>query len=317
MARIALGTLCVVSGLSGASGEAREPRDIVGGERSPSKDAFPFIVKITTYQAVTCNGVIIHPRWVLTAAHCMVKDDGSPQDIWRIQANVPQLLTGGLVERVPLRMVLHPEWSKEGVVYRNDLALIQVTEPFDQTGPSQITIATDIDENKYAQSGTVATLATGDNLAYEFVEIPLFQSDTCASQIESRAARIVAQNLILTDRIVCTATVGRGGESGDSGSPLLVPAGNEERWLLVGILSQGLTNASDAPVANFYSRISQYDDWIQRVTSVTPGLGVPQTPSAGSIRERLVELIRLHAEQSRSLQHEMQEVLDDLKRLEK
>ncbi len=220
------------------------------------------------------------------------------------------------MERLPLRVVLHPEWRNEGAVYRNDLALIQVTKPFDVTGSSQIVITTDADESKYAQSGTVATLASGDNLVYEFVEIPLFQSDTCAGQIESSAARILAQGLILTDRIVCTATPGRGGEPGDSGGPLLVPIEDGERWLLVGILSQQLTNASDVLVANFYSRISQYADWIQSVTSVTPGLVVSQTPSAATIRERLVELIRVHAAQSRELQRKMQEVLDDLTSLE-
>ncbi len=315
LAGIVVGTLFATIAVGGDLDDPENRRNLVGGKRT-SSDGYPFIAKISPNRGGICQGVVIHPRWVLTAAHCMVKDDGSLQEIWAIQIRGDKLFSGAMEQRVPLRVILHPEWRKEGAVYRNDLALIELTEPFGTAEPDRVILATEAVERQYAQSGTSATAVSypdAGDLVLEKIEIPLFQADTCAGQIQSRAAQLLAQGLIVTERIVCTATVGVGAERGDSGGPLLVPLGNEGHWLSVGVLSQSLTNASGQPIANFYTRVSQYVDWIQTVTSVKPGLVVSANPAATTVIERLDALIQLHADQSREFQQEMQKLRNVLK----
>ena len=78
--------------------------------------------------------------------------------------------------------------------------------------------------------------------------------------------RTVRETQICT---VYSTEVGQSTCEGDSGGPLTVqgPNGNV---VLVGITSYGSDRGCDADVPSVYTRVSEYQDWIQRIMSNNP-----------------------------------------------
>uniref|UniRef100_A0A8I5P002 Peptidase S1 domain-containing protein n=1 Tax=Papio anubis TaxID=9555 RepID=A0A8I5P002_PAPAN len=83
---LALGALLV-----GSSFETQ----IIGG-REVIPHSRPYMASLQRGGSHLCGGVLVHPKWVLTAAHCLVQRCG-----------LIQALTGGTLEHVCLPALLH------------------------------------------------------------------------------------------------------------------------------------------------------------------------------------------------------------------
>jgi len=92
-----------------------------------------------------CSGTLIGPDVVLTAAHCLNENDGSPIKMEKLTVSFalqePDVLSGDHVRKV-IAMQSHPHWNPLGAplnLHQNDIALLRLASPAPKEYvPSQI-----------------------------------------------------------------------------------------------------------------------------------------------------------------------------------
>jgi len=304
----------------GAEVETRDPRAIIGGRDANIRD-YPFMVYIDLPGGF-CSGSVIHPRWVLTAAHCMVDSEG--------RTLRPQYVEHGgygsgldQVQRTRFGRVLpHPEYSYAGAGFENDVALIEVLRPFDAV--QVLEVADSELERLLAYSGASVT-AVGYGLtegkrwpptAIRDAEISLLLPADCRRQLSFEDEDAVAH-----DTTLCAGSGSRGVNSGDSGSPLVIKALSSDSWVQIGVASMRGWRRGQ-PVVSIYHRVSSTHDWIDAYLSSNEPPPVVQEPAPTTIDEDLVNLTRLmmsldaaiiqRRNDIQSLRREMDKALSDL-----
>lgn len=81
-------------------------------------------------------------------------------------------------------------------------------------------------------------------------------------------SEIAAGKSVITSNMFCAISTSSKSCSGDSGGPLIVADSDGVGYLLAGIVSFGEDGCDPASgVAEVYTRVSQYEDWIREVTS--------------------------------------------------
>ncbi|MEJ2680480.1 MAG: trypsin-like serine protease [Gammaproteobacteria bacterium] len=108
---------------------------IVGG--AISQQTYPWMISLQRVLADgtsrhSCGGSLINDQWVLTAAHC-VADGVSPAGL-RVIANVNQLNSANAASLNVKSVHIHEQYSGEPA-FVNDIALLELTEPYDIQAP--------------------------------------------------------------------------------------------------------------------------------------------------------------------------------------
>lgn len=295
-ARLVLGAVvaagCAVPASAEITGEF-----ITSGKAAPD-GAWPWQVRLMgtmgDNQSGFCGGSFITEQWVLTAAHCLVDDEGNPE--------TSVVIGYGSTYQSQLKMVaseavfVHPAYL-EG--YVADVALVKLAEPI--PGAKWIEIATPDREAQLTQPGTTLTvtgwgaiwdfagfeesiflrdgrpivgpralLASGELLSPDQlreVDINLISLDECNESYKAFGEMTGAGEnaYALADTEIC-AGVPEGAKDacyGDSGGPLVAAApDNAQGYLQVGVVSWGIQCGNPA-LPGIYTRVSTFYDWIK------------------------------------------------------
>ncbi|XP_025031185.1 vitamin K-dependent protein C [Python bivittatus] len=231
---------------------------IIGGSPGKKGDS-PWQVMVSNSAGeFKCGGVLIHPTWVLTAAHCVTREQ-------RVKLTFGKYHRRRIdeSERTIIADKLLPHENYSSDTSDNDIAILHLSQPVvvnKYTVP--ICLPTKNLANQQLMAEGTQAIVTGWGSQSEdkrknyssvlkFIEIPVASRNECTHAMWHS----------LTDNMFCAGIQGdiRDSCHGDSGGPMVVKFKNT--WFLVGLVSwgEGCGNPNNFGI---YTKISSYLDWI-------------------------------------------------------
>ena len=287
-------TLVVMLSLACALTHAAPTAQVVGGYYQSIENT-PWQVSIgysgsSSLNNHFCGGAILSDRWLVTAAHCMFDMDGNPEGGSLMVTIGTTKLSEALAANqyrftYQNNVFVYPQYRTSG--FDHDIALIRLSAPMDLTacGENCEAIGLVTANNEWATAyNSAPAWASGWGATQGYVPDEEggapdgFEQSYTDVMKELEMAIVDCEGMpsyYYSNNMICAGAVDMTAEDtcqGDSGGPLSVKNNDGTGFLLAGIVSFG--NGCAAGTPGVYTRVSQYESWINNLMS-----GADQTPA--------------------------------------
>lgn len=215
-----------------------------------------------------CGGSIINEKWILSAAHCEVV---FPSEL---SAGGVDLKDPNRIKLTIKRVIIHPQFENTGWGSKNDIALIELTNPinFEKTKLSAIALATpEFQKNGGVDEGVKALVMgwgyTSYNDNYPHMSDELLAINIPIVGLERANSNESYDGVI--DHTMLAAGYDKGGKDscgGDSGGPLIVHDAQSNQAILAGVVSFG-HGCGLAYKYGIYTNVAVAYNWIMETMS--------------------------------------------------
>ncbi|XP_028261554.1 chymotrypsinogen A-like isoform X2 [Parambassis ranga] len=241
-------------------GRANLNTRIVGGQDAPP-GAWPWQVKLNIGESF-CGGSLINEQWVLTAAHCITRNDLNTTEVL-LGFNNDSDPNPNMMKRTLSDIICHPAY--DSVTFNNDICLLKLSATVEFT--DYILPVCLAAENSTFFNGTPSWVTGfGDTdpggpsaTTLQEVLVPIVGPNECNCDYSGK----------ITENMICAGVTGKDSCQGDSGGPLVTK--KDSIWIQSGVVSFG-AGCGLPQFPGVYARVSQYQEWIKNiVTGPEPG----------------------------------------------
>ncbi|XP_016961382.2 clotting factor B [Drosophila biarmipes] len=207
---------------------------------------------------LTCAGILIDARHVLTAAHCV--SNGDVNDISAVVFGDSDSASRNLVSTI----TIHPDYS--AAKRQNDLAIIELTKDIEFTDLAQPICLPSTEKPKSETPDSDLIVAGPEGVSYRRGDPDYKRTDgrikVAFKRIDSSECNKLQERFPV--ELICSQD-DRGALLALSGSALAEASGNPRKFYLVGIVTAGF--GSPEKQYTGYLNVRSYLDWILRQTS--------------------------------------------------
>ncbi|XP_034025406.1 transmembrane protease serine 7 isoform X2 [Thalassophryne amazonica] len=230
---------------------------IVGGDNSLEGE-WPWQVGLHFSSNLYCGASILSSDWLISAAHCFVKDSLSDPRYWRAHLG---MLSQGSPKHVAeiQRIVVHEYYDAHTFDY--DIALLKLKKPW-PSSLSPLVQPVCLPPTSHVVTDNHRCWVTGWGYRSE-------EDKVLPSVLQKAEVSILGQSEckksygLVSPRMLC-AGVPSGKQDacrGDSGGPLSCQAPGGGRWFLIGIVSWG-AGCGRPNLPGVYTRVNKFTSWI-------------------------------------------------------
>ncbi|XP_036416420.1 testisin-like [Colossoma macropomum] len=231
---------------------------IINGKR-PQHEKWPWFVRLQNGSA-GCGGSLVGDRHVLTAAHCF-DDTGPNENDWQVYLGVVNRKEPSKPYKVK-EIILHQAYDKDSIVFRNDIALLTLSQPV-QFSENIHSVCLPRPDHLFP-TGTKCWIAgfgktmidsTVPSSSYLMeADVKIVERSECNSQD--------VHNGSILQSMLCAGDPNGSQDAchGDSGGPL-VCEDQEGLWYLAGIISWGV-DCGRPNKPGIYTNVSHFSKWI-------------------------------------------------------